>query len=204
MQNNNTMLNEVFISSEICYNFGSAYDILNPLIHTNCKTMICIDIKDNEFYTLKPNDSHLPCIIEQLIMKVKQLNKFTIFNTFEDINVELLEENKFIMTIKYKNVLRNIIYYVGDGNNFTPPEIELSKNNTLDCIWWSMSTLNKSTIDYLQPKYIVVYNTRIEDQLSDYKISRIIDSVRISPFSKKLDISFDDKYEIYQINNNNF
>jgi hypothetical protein len=195
------MLNELFISSEICYNFGTAYDILNPLIHTNCKTMICIDIKDDYFYELNRNDSHLPCIIEQFIMKVEQLNKSNIFNTFEDINVELLEENKFIMTIKYKNVLRNIIYYVGDGNKFTPPEIEFAKNK-LDCIWWSMSYLNKSTIDYLKPKHIVVYNTRIEEnQLSDYKLGSIIDSFRISPFSKKLDISFNDKYKIYQIIN---
>jgi hypothetical protein len=178
-------LNEVFISSEICYNFGAAFDILNPLVHTNCKTMICIDVKDDEFYK-QNTKSHLPFIINRLLSQIDTFNK-QIINIFEDVNVVLLEDEKFMMTMQYKNEVKTIIYYVGDGNVFIPPEIKVA-NNTIDCLWLSMSYIKKSTIDFLQPKYIVEHHTKLDGQLVDFTVDRIINTIRIDPFVDAINI----------------
>ena len=190
MMTHEILLNEVFATSEICYNFGSAVDILNPLIHTNCKTMICIDIKDNSFYKryIANDESHLPVVVNLLIKQIGNLNK-KITNMFEDICVVLLEKMKFVITLKYKGSIRNIIYYVGYGNVFIPPEIEEAKNNnTLDCIWWSMSYLKKSTIDYLRPKHIIVHHTRLEGQLVNFIVDKIVNTIRVDPWANKCSI----------------
>lgn len=202
MTSQENLINEVFATSEICYNFGSALDILNPLIHTNCETMICIDLKDSTYYNkcITATESHLPYVINRLIAQVNNLNKRRkkITDKFEDINVVLLEETKFIINMKYKNVVRNIIYYVGDGNVFIPPEIEDAKNNnTLDSIWLSMSYLSKSTIDYLRPRHIIVFHTHLRGQLVNFTVNKIINTIRIDPFEDVIYVYNDCVLEVY-------
>ncbi len=76
MKQQNT-LNQAFVTSNICYNFGAAFDLLNPLIHTNCETMICIDLKDNSFYKryIKTTESHLQLIIDRFITQINNLEQ---------------------------------------------------------------------------------------------------------------------------------
>ena len=96
---------------------------------------------------------------------------------------------KFVITLKYKGSIRNIIYYVGDGNVFIPPEIEEAKNNnTLDCIWWSMSYLKKSTIEYLRPNHIIVHHTCLEGQLVNFIVDKIVNTIRVDPWANKCSI----------------
>lgn len=192
---------EVFSSSKICYNFGAAYDIINPLIHTNCETMVCIDTKDSSIYK-KSVDSHLPFVIDRFITQLCSLNKQRkkITSVFEDINLITQEDTKFEISLKYNNKIRTIIYYVGDGNEFIPPEIQISReNNTLDCIWWSMSDLKKSTIDYLQPKHLITFSTRLDEKPENYIFIRDTNTIRICPWSQKIKIYYNSVLNLFSL-----
>ena len=91
--------------------------------------------------------------------------------------------------LSYKNIVRNIIYYVADGNTFVPPEIEDAKNNnTLDCIWWSMSCISKQTIEYLRPNYLITFNTRLDAKPEEYILRENVNTIRIWPYANKINI----------------
>lgn len=181
-------------TTNMCYNIGAALDIINPLMHTNCKKLICIDIPD---YSFEHNLQHLPILVAYLYFE-KQTRQKMLSSRFTKFKLISITNNKFVVNVEYDGIMREIIYYSSDeynGNIFTPTEI--MEEPILDSLWISMSDVTKETILRLKPKNVIVFNTRGTHYDCNNSHKRIHKSIRIGDIIGDTICVYNVAYEVY-------
>jgi len=186
------------IHADICYYVGAAYDIINPILNTNCKTLVCIDLIDPLFYPailqkhghereIKSDQQtrtniHLYSIINRFAyqwdaLKVANVAEIRCLDFGDILNI-VVSGNRFSIDVIYKEILRRIIFYSGvSDKDFTPPEISYG----VDVLYISMALPDDSTILKISPKYILIFSTTKSPYLQTLEFNKI-DGVRLNPW----------------------
>ena len=159
--------------NDLCYYIGAAYDLINPLIHTECLNLVCVDLIDRSYYPLISLDLGLPRKVERDIHMYSVLNRFveqwrqlSAKNPrFGRISRLRVKGNRFEIGVSYKNRQRMIVFYSGVDGNDTPEPKEIRGGEELGVLYISMGHVKSATLERLQPRQIVVYHTVLNDYL---------------------------------------
>jgi hypothetical protein len=115
-------------SNYSCYYIGAGKDLINPIIHTECQLLVCIDLIDKLFYPaiemvprLSPDlktNIHLISVIDNFCSIWKKLQENELDNLGK-LNVNVTEIWKYIRTYHGYNSK----YNPNPDSNFTPDDI---------------------------------------------------------------------------------
>ena len=189
--------------SDLCYYIGAAYDLINPLLNTDCRRLICVDLIDRWYYPvtklgldLSPKverDIHMYSVLSRFVKQWTQLSEGN--RRFGRISRIGLKGNRFEIVLRYKNRERLIVFYSGvDGND--APEPKEVRGKELGVLYISMGTVEASTIQRLKPRQIVVYHTVLNDYLKRRKHTAVIGE-RIDPFIDQVMVRMNSEYLVW-------
>jgi len=190
--------------AEVCYYIGSGYDLINPIINTECRRLVCVDLIDRFFYPALnlglglsgrvERDVHLYGVIDRFVAQWVQLSDVN--PEFGRISGISVRKNRFHIQVSYKKLKRDIVFYSGvDGNKIPGPK-EIRGCERL-VLYISMGYVLPSTIQKLRPVQVVVYHTRLKRILKRRRHGVVIGS-RIDPFSAPLRVFINEKYRVFR------
>lgn len=187
----------------LCYYIGSACDLINPLINTECRQLVCVDIIGDSFLPaltlalslpekLKRN-IHVYSVINRFVEQWTQLSENN--SQFGRISHIRVKGNRFEIKVAYKNHSRFVVFYSGADGNDIPGPREIWKGK-IGVLYISMGLVAAVTIRRLNPLQIVVYNTVLNDCLKRRKCRAVVGQ-RINPWTDKIQVWENEEYLIF-------
>jgi hypothetical protein len=127
---------------------GSAGDIANVFMHTDCTTLIGCDMMDPFFYPLASVSSK-PLVILQASVAVKG---FELLREIEpSCNFEVLDlvttEDSYMLKFLYRDRERTVTEYFRDANSYIPPPV--------DMVFTSGFSLRPDILERIKATYVV-------------------------------------------------
>lgn len=188
---------------DVWYYIGAGYDLINPLINTECRRLVCVDLVDQSYFPPLSAGLVLPEKVKRGVHIYGVLNRFIMhWRQLSDANPEFgpvseldVRGNRLEISVSYKTLQREIVFYSGvDGNDIPwPKEIRGRKDLGM---YISMGHVKAATIDVLRPVEIIVFHTALNSRLRR-RVCRAVFGPRIDPFSPELRIFEMQKYLIF-------